>query len=77
MGRIVKFSIVDAAGVGAAGQKVTAGDFELTTTSTGAAQALLDDGPTTVTVNGVTVFEGRVEDLRALEVFTATGERIG
>lgn len=77
MGQVVKISVVDAAGAGAAGQSIMAGDFELTTSSTGLAQALLDDGDTTIKVNGVMAYQGPVAGLRPLEVFTAKGERVG
>ena len=68
MGKIVKFSVVDAAGAAAAGQKVIAGTIELTTGSTGFAQVLLDDGATMISVNGVKAYEGSVEELRPVEV---------
>jgi hypothetical protein len=77
MGRIVKISVVDATGTGAAGQSVVAGDFELTTSSDGITQALLDDGQTTITVNGVQAYQGPADALRPVEVFTAKGERVG
>ncbi len=76
MGRVVKFSVVDAKGAGAAGQTVVAGDAELTTGSAGLVQALLDDGNTVIKVNGVKAYDGAVADLRPLEVFTATGQRV-
>lgn len=75
MGKVVKFSVVDDAGVAASGQKVNAGDFELTTGSNGLAQALLDDGHTVIRVNGVLAYEGTVDALRPMEVFTTGGER--
>jgi acyl CoA:acetate/3-ketoacid CoA transferase alpha subunit len=76
MGRIVKIRVVDAMGTGAAGQSVMAGEFELTTSSEGITQALLDDGQTTITVNGVKAYEGSADALRPIEVFTAKGERV-
>jgi hypothetical protein len=75
MGKLVKFSVVDAAGAGAAGQRVRAGDVELETGATGLVQALLDDGSTVIAVNGTKVYEGPVAALRPVEVFTTTGER--
>lgn len=76
MGRIVKFKVVDAKGDAAAGQNVVAGEVGLTTTAGGAAQALLDDGNTTISVNGIKAYDGPVSDLRALEVFTIAGKRV-
>ncbi|MCA9576111.1 MAG: hypothetical protein R3B40_23835 [Polyangiales bacterium] len=76
MGRVVKISVVDAAGAGASGQSVMAGDFELTTSASGVVQALLDDGDTTIKVNGVTAYHGPVDALRPMEVFKSTGERV-
>lgn len=76
MARIVKFSVVDEKGVGAGGQRVSTGEHEVTTTSAGMAQALLeDDVVTTITVNGVKAYEGPVAALKPLEVFTIAGER--
>jgi hypothetical protein len=75
MGRVIKFSVVDGAGVGASGQLVVAGGFELTTGSGGLAQALLDDGPTTIKVNGVVAYEGPTAELKPLEVITTAGVR--
>ena len=75
MSKIVKFSVVDASGAAAPGQKVTAGDVELTTSSSGLAQALLDDGNTVIKVNGVQGYEGPVAGLKSVEVFTTAGER--
>jgi hypothetical protein len=77
MGRVVKFSVVDAKGVGVGGQTVTAGEASVTTTGAGAAQALLDDGHTVITVNGVKAYEGPVGDLRPVEVFSTAGKRLG
>ena len=53
-----------------------AGDFELTTSASGVVQALLDDGDTTIKVNGVTAYHGPVDALRPMEVFKSTGERV-
>lgn len=75
MAKIVKFNVVDASGAGAAGQKLVAGNVELTTAANGFAQALLDDGTTVIHVNGVKVYEGPVEALRPVEVFTTSGQR--
>lgn len=75
MGRVVKFTVVDAGGAGASGQKLRAGEVELVTTSSGQAQALLDDGTTVIMLNGKKVYEGPVEALRPVEVFTTSGER--
>lgn len=77
MGRIVKFSVVDANGNGVGAQKVHVGADELTTASSGLVQVLLDDGATTVKVNGVKVYEGAVSDLKPLETFTTAGQRVG
>lgn len=77
MGKVVKISVVDGAGVGVGGQAVQAGGFDLTTTSAGLTQALLDDGRTVITINGVKAYEGDVEGLKSLEVFTISGERKG
>jgi len=76
MGRVVKFSVVDASGAGAGGQTVVAGDASLTTTSAGAAQALLEDGDTVITINGVKVYDGPVANLRPVEKFTTAGTRL-
>lgn len=75
MAKIVKFSVVDGSGTGVAGQKVMAGDLEYTTTTSGMAQALLDDGNTVIKVNGNKAYEGPVAGLQATEVFTVAGER--
>ncbi len=76
MGRVVKFSVVDAAGAGVGAQKLHVGSDELATGSTGMAQALLEDGSTVIKVNGVKVYEGPVSGLKPLETFTTTGQRL-
>jgi len=75
MGRIVKFSVVNEAGAGEAGQTIKAGDSEVTTGASGLAQVLLDDGDTVVTINGKEVYRGSVTALKPLEVFTTAGQR--
>ena len=60
MGRVIKFSVIDASGTGVGAQKVNIGSDELATGSTGMAQALLEDGATVIKVNGVKVYEGPV-----------------
>lgn len=77
MGRIVKFSVVDGNGAGVGGQNVVAGDASLTTGSAGVVQALLDEGSTVITVNGVKAYDGPVDGLKPLEVFTTAGKRVG
>lgn len=77
MGKVVAISVVDGSGAGAPGQTVMAGDFELTTGSDGTARALLTDDDTTIKVNGVTAYQGPVDALRSVEVFTAKGQRVG
>jgi len=76
MGRVVKFSVVDANGSGIGGQTVIAGDASLTTNASGVAQALLDEGSTIISVNGLKAYDGPVAALRPLEVFTTTGKRV-
>jgi hypothetical protein len=76
MGRLVKFSVVDAKGAGVGGQTVVAGAAAVTTNGSGMGQALLDDGTTVITVNGVKVYDGPVEALKPLEVFTTAGKRV-
>ena len=75
MGKVVRFTVVDATGAVAAGQTILAGDVELTTTSQGVAQALMDDGNTVIKVNGVKAYEGAVEALKSVETFTTSGQR--
>lgn len=75
MGKLVKFNVVDGTGAAAAGQTVIAGTTELKTGTSGIVQALLDDGDTKITVNGVVVYEGPVASLNAVEMFTTKGTR--
>jgi len=75
MGRVVKFSVVNEAGAGVAGHTIVAGGAELTTGPNGLAQALLDDGETVISVNGVEVYRGPTTGLKPLEVITTQGER--
>ena len=74
MGRLVKFNVVDEAGTAAPGQTIMVGDNEIKTSSTGIAQALLDDGETAILVNGVEVYRGAVAALRPIEIFTTRGQ---
>lgn len=74
MGRLVKFNVVDEAGTAAPGQTIMVGDNESKTSSTGIAQALLDDGDTALLVNGVEVYRGAVAALRPIEIFTTRGQ---
>ncbi|MEZ4263674.1 MAG: hypothetical protein R3B36_31565 [Polyangiaceae bacterium] len=76
MGRLVKFSVVDGNGAGVGGQTVVAGEASVTTNVSGLGQALLEDGSTVITVNGVKVYEGPVAALKPLEVFTTAGKRV-
>jgi hypothetical protein len=75
MGKVIKFSVVDGAGAGVLGQKVVAGDSECVTGLNGMAQALLEEGNTVITVNGKKAYEGPVDSLQPLEVFTVSGQR--
>lgn len=77
MGRVVKFSVVDANGAGVAGQTVHVGDDKLSTSSAGQAQVLLEEGQTSIKVNGVKAYDGPVSGLKPLETFTTTGQRVG
>ena len=76
MGKVVKFSVIDAKGAGAGGQTVVAGDASVTTTAAGVAQALLDEGDTVILVNGVKAYEGPVANLKPMETFTVSGQRV-
>ena len=76
MGRLVKFSVVDGNGAGVGGQVVVAGDVSLTTIASGLAQALLDEGNTVITINGVRAYDGPSGDLKPTEVFTTAGQRV-
>jgi hypothetical protein len=75
MAKLVKFNVVDGAGASAAGQKLIAGGLELTTGDNGFAQALLDDGTTQIALNGKVVYDGPVDALKSVEVFTLAGQR--
>ena len=78
MGRIIKFSVVDAKGTGVGGQTVSLGGVEMTTSAVGMAQMLIDeeDVPNTfIAVNGVRAWEGPVAQLKPLEVLTISGQR--
>jgi hypothetical protein len=75
MAKLVKFTVIDANGAALGGQKLVAGGSELTTSSAGLAQALLDDGTTQISLNGKVVYEGPVDALKPLEVITSAGQR--
>lgn len=74
--KIVKFNVVDGSGSGVGGQALLIGDASLSTTKQGLAQALLEDGNTVISVNGVKVYDGPVADLKPMETFTTDGRRI-
>jgi hypothetical protein len=75
MGKVVKFTVVDASGTALPGQKVAVGNDEMTTGANGLAQSLLEDGNTVIRVNGNKAYEGPVANLQPTEVFSVNGER--